>query len=471
MANDRKNSRSQSNDSLEVNLREIVKQKLQEERATEILENNQAVTFNVSDEDIESAASNARSKIPAQVLAQYFREMAVLLEAGFPVLRALRIAGRGKTSPLMSAALTKVANQVENGTALWRAMQSHPRIFPYLAVSVVRAGEASGTLDEAMVYLADSLEYEADVRLKVRSAFDYPIFFSGLTLAVVAAMIFLVLPRFQDVYRNLSAIKKVSSQGFEFLLAVRAVFPWVLLFGGIGVFLLWTLFRSRSIMALEKLKLRIPIFGKLLVYSDMTRFAKTLSVQVKSSVPILDALRLSRLVVNNRELQKMVHEIRLSAEQGGQLAEPVRKYSIVPDTVVDMIEVGEESGSLDNSLEHLAKMMGTKMESIISRLTALLQPILLLVMGTIVVGIFVMMITPYFQVLDAVQSMGLQPMGSDPAIEASTNNKRRRPSVRKRRPARRTAPAPSRSKASNTKTGVQTDKKVTPMKAPAPRQR
>lgn len=444
---DRKPPKGQSSDSLEVNLREIVKQKLQEERASEILESTSLAAVRVEEEDIE-VASTGRLKVSIQVLAQYFRELSVLLESGFPILRALRIAGRGRTSPLISAALTQVANQVENGTALWRAMQSHPRIFPHLAISIVRAGEASGTLDEAMEYLADSLEYEADVRLKVRSAFDYPIFFSALTLGVISAMIFLVLPRFQEVYKNLSAIRKVSSDGFEFLLALRTVFPWVLLFGGLGIFLLWTLFRSRKIMLLEKLKLRIPIFGKLLVYSDMTRFAKTLSVQVKSSVPILDALRLSRLVVNNRELQKMVHEIRVSAEQGSQLAEPVRKYSVVPDTVVDMIEIGEESGSLDSSLEHLAKMMGTKMEVTISRLTALLQPVLLIVMGGLVVGIFVMMITPYFQVLDAVQNMGLQPMGSDPSISKEGK--------------RRSAPKAVRSG----KTRVKVDNKLHNMKPP-----
>lgn len=453
MANERKN-RNQSTDSLEVNLREMVKQRLQDERATEILDNQPTTTTAASPEDTGATGGRRSVRVDAQALAQYFRELSVLLQAGFPILRALRITGRGKSSPLMSAALTKVANQVENGTALWRAMQSHPHVFPHLAVSIVRAGEASGTLDEALIYLSDSLEYEAQVRLKVRSAFDYPIFFSILTLLILSALIFLVLPRFEEVYKNLSMIQKISSDGFEFLLALKVIFPWVLLFGFIGVFLLWALFRSRRFFFLEKLKLRIPVFGKLLVYADLTRFAKTLSVQIKSSVPILDALRLSRLVIDNRELQQMAHEIRNSAEQGGQLAEPIKKYTVVPDTAVDMVEIGEESGSLDKSLDYLAKVLQTKMESTISRLTALLQPILLLVMGGLVVGIFVIMITPYFQVLDAVQTMGLQPMGTDPA-----------PVVRKA-PSRRTPPAAIR-RAAPVK--IKVDDRVLPMKPNPPR--
>jgi type II secretory pathway component PulF len=410
-------------------LRQAVKQKLQEERATEILEQELAPTVD-DPEEPEKIWQAGVGRVSTVSLAQYFRELSVLLTAGFPLLRALRVIGHGQSHRLMSATMTQVAKQVEGGSALWRAMEQHPRVFPPIVVSTVRAGEASGTLEEALEYLSENLEYEAEVRTKVRSAFDYPIFFGFLTTVILAFMFLVVLPRFQEVYAQLSFAKDIRSPYFHTLLQIKQVFPWFLLFGSLICVFVWSAFRSRRFLALEKLKLRIPIFGRLLLISDLTRFSKTLSVQSRSSVPILESLRLCRLVVDNRELQNVVSEIETSVEQGGSIVGPLGRHPLIPRTMVDLVEVGEESGSLSITMNHLSKLFQAQIETMISRLTALMQPFLLLLMGGVVVVVFVGMLTPYFEVLDKLQMSGF---GPGAVVTDSKNAKKAKPKPRKRK--------------------------------------
>lgn len=389
-------------------LKEQVKQRLHEERSNELL-TRELPELTSESVDPEIVWSKGFKRVSVGTLSQYFRELSVLLQAGFPLLRALRVIGHGRSHRLMSATLTHVAIQVENGIALWRAMEQHPRIFPPIVISTIRAGESSGTLEEALEHLADSLEYEADVRSKVRSAFDYPIFFGVLTLAILLFLFLVVLPRFQEVYAQLDHGGAVQSPYFQALLLIQTMLPWLIGIGGCAGVAIVYAFKSRRFMLLEKIKLRIPLFGRLLLFSDLTRFSKTLSVQARNSVPILESLRLCRLVLDNRELKDVVEQMETHVEQGGSLSGILHQHPLIPRAMVDLVEVGEESGSLSTTMDYLSKMLQNKLENMISRLTALLQPFLLLVMGSVVIVVFVAMLTPYFEVLDRLQNAGLGP--------------------------------------------------------------
>ena len=395
-------------------------------------------------------------KVSLEYVALFLRELSVLLKAGFPLLRALNLLGKSQTTPRLSKAIRAVATEVEEGGSFWKAASRHPGIFRPISVAIIRAGESSGTLEDALDYLADSTEYEAEVRGSVRNALTYPIFFAVLVLVALGVILLGVVPQFGEMYNAVTGSMDGSSSVekswiFSTLLALSAgfkgYFTAVILIGAGVIGGLWYVFASKKFMSAEKLKLRIPIFGRLMVLGDLTRLSNTLAVLLQTGVPILQALELVRGVADNLEMQSAVDEMYKSAERGGSLGEPLREFGVIPPLAVDMLIVGEESGSLQTSLEHLGKTLQNNIERLVARITSLIQPVLLVLMGTVVVVIFLALFIPYFDLLSQFRpggSGGLKTMTKAEAVKLEAKQKKQRAIAKKRAAAKRRALARKR---------------------------
>lgn len=339
------------------------------------------------------------------MIAQKFRELAVLLQAGFPLLKALRLLAKGKTSRPLATALEDVAQQVEDGSPLWRAMASRPSAFPPITVSIVRSGEASANLEDSLVYIADTLEYEVETRNKVGNALTYPTFFVFVGFLFIGLLLGFILPQFKSMYAEFTRAsgQKIESQIFHILMGIqRNTFGiFAITLSSIAVVVM--LFKSKQFFALEKFKLRAPIFGRLLSFSELSRFTRTLSLLIRSGIPLLQALTLCKSVMDNLETKRLVGDMADCVERGASMVEAMEKYSIIPYMMTDMIKVGEESGSLEQTLMHLSRMMQTRLERAIARLTALIQPVVLLLMGGVVTFLILGLFMPYFEMLERLQ--------------------------------------------------------------------
>lgn len=339
------------------------------------------------------------------MIAQKFRELSVLLQAGFPLLKALRLLSQGKTSRPLALALKDVAQQVEDGSPLWRAMASRPSAFPPIAVSIVRAGEASANLEDSLVYIADTLEYEVETRNKVGNALTYPAFFVIIGFLFIGLLLGFILPQFKSMYAEFTRAsgQGIKSDVFHILMWVQrntfSIFAVTLSSLAVLVMLL----KSKQFYVLEKLKLRTPVFGRLLSFSELTRFSRTLSLLVRSGIPLLQALTLCKTVMDNSETKRLVGDMADCVERGASMVEAMEKYSVVPYMMTDMVKVGEESGSLEQTLMHLSTMLQTQLERAIARLTALIQPIVLVLMGGVVMFLILGLFMPYFELLDKLQ--------------------------------------------------------------------
>ena len=334
----------------------------------------------------------------------FCRQFATMMQAGITVLQILKIQAQQLENALLRARLSDIALKVERGGDLAGALEENSDLFPQIVISMVEAGEAGGILDEVMERLADHFENQHDLEEKIRSATMYPIIVSGLAVAVMALMVFFVLPSFAGIF---------DEMGFEMPLLTRALLAlshfaisyWYLF---VAALLLVVLALRRYLATeqgrerLDNLQMRLPLYGK--IYSTMivARFARTLSTLMASGVDLVQSLELMEKVINNTALAAALVEARRMIRQGEPLALPLAASGLFPPMLVEMVHIGEESGALDGMLARTADFYEGELTFILDRLSSIIEPVMLIAVGLFVGLLLISIIQPMFGIYELI---------------------------------------------------------------------
>jgi type IV pilus assembly protein PilC len=344
-------------------------------------------------------------RVKLKDLAVFSRQFATMINSGLSLLRALTILGEQTANKRLAQIILLVRAEVEKGVSLSAAMAKHPKAFNRLYVSMVRAGEVGGFLDQVLVKVAETFEKEVALRGKIKSAMTYPVVVFAMVLMIVAAMLLFIVPTFESLYESLGGTLPLPTRVLMGASnALRRFFFLVIIAAGLLVFGLrrWKA-TQRGRYALDKFKLKVKVFGPLFHKSALSRFSRTLSTLIRSGVPILQALEIVGETVNNAVISRAVRDVQDSVREGESLATPLAKHATFPPMVVQMMAVGEETGALEVMLAKVADFYDQEVEAAVASLTSLIEPILIAVMGAAVGGMVVALYMPLFNIINLVK--------------------------------------------------------------------
>jgi type IV pilus assembly protein PilC len=351
-----------------------------------------------------------RSVQPGSV-ALFARQLATMMAAGLPLVRALRSIARDHHDRRLSGILVQVTDDVQKGDALATALGRHPRAFGEVFVSLVQTGEVSGSLDDVLGQTAGYLERAELLRLKVEAALRYPTFILSFAGAVLLAMFFKIVPMFSDIY---SRFKVQLPAPTRLLLAISGALTHnlllVLFIGGFAGFALAMWLRSEDgKVRFDALKFQVPLFGSLVRMYAMTRYARTLGILVGSGTNILHALRVLRPVPGNRMVARAVDSVRTQVEGGASLSRAMAETGVFPDMLVQMTATGEETGRLDEMLMRTADFYEQRVTAKVEGLSSLVEPVAIVLLGLVIALMLVALYLPIFNLGHAMQSGMLGP--------------------------------------------------------------
>jgi type IV pilus assembly protein PilC len=346
-----------------------------------------------------------RQRVKGRDLAVFARQFATMINAGLTMLRALAILSEQTVNPNLAKAVDGLRNDVETGASLSQALARHPKVFNQLFVSMVRAGEASGVLDTVLAQLATTLERQAHLRSKIRSAMAYPVAVLCLVSAIATAMLIFVVPMFKSMYKQVGGTLPAPTQVLLHVSSIfKSDFPILVVVAVIAVVVSRRALRTEGGRTTwDGLKLRIPIFGRLVHKTAMSRFARTLSVLLRSGVPILESLEITAGAVGNSVLATAVRDVQSAVKTGEPMARPLANHRIFPAMVTQMMAVGEETGALDEMLEKISGFYDQEIESLVDALTSLIEPLLIVFMGVVVGGMVICLYLPMFNIINAIK--------------------------------------------------------------------
>jgi general secretion pathway protein F len=338
-------------------------------------------------------------RIKRKEITALTREMAALIAAGIPIPQALEGLGEEEESPALQAVLRGVSAAVRQGAALSSALEDHPRLFNKLYVSMIRVGEEAGVLPKVMQDLATLLEHEDEVRGEVVAAVSYPVFVLGFGLVTVTVLLGVVLPRLfsmlEDMLQVLPWPTLVLLKASQLL---QGYWP-LLLVAGVGSVagLRWYLRRPDGALLWDRVKLKLPLMGAVFRSAALGRFARTLGILAKSGVSLLPALKIVEHTIGNLVLARLIAQVAEETRGGDSLATPLRRLGVFPRTVIQMINVGEETGKLDEMLLRVADLEERQMRARTKTLISLLGPALIVGVGALVGFMVIAVLLPIFR--------------------------------------------------------------------------
>lgn len=346
-----------------------------------------------------------RRKVPTAELANATRQLATLLGAGLPLDEALATVSGQLEQPLLARTLGQVREEVVQGQALHAALEEHGGVFPPLYINMVRVGENSGTLDQVLERLADFLEDQARLRSRIRSAMAYPVLMAVIGTGVLFFLLAFVVPKVTRMLEDLDQALPLPT-----LLLIRSsdfLMNWWWLLLALLALAAAGLFRygrtEKGSWAFNRLLLRLPVVGRLNLLIATSRLTRTLGTLLKSGVPLLSALDIARNIMQNRVLRQTIEETTAAVREGEGLAEPLRRSGVFPPMVAQMAAVGEKSGEIEQMLFRVADTYEHQVEMAIDGMLSLLEPLMILLMGSVVGFIVMAILLPIFQ---ASQGMG-----------------------------------------------------------------
>jgi type IV pilus assembly protein PilC len=344
-------------------------------------------------------------RIKIRDVAVFSRQFSTMINSGLSLLRALSVLADQTENRALTNVILEVKGDVEKGTSLSAALEKHPKAFSQLYVSMVKAGEAGGVLDETLNRLADTLEGQVALRAKIKSAMTYPVVVFSLVLLIVTAMLIFVVPMFEDLYADLGGTLPLPTKvllGVSGLMTKYWYISLAAIVGGVWGFKRW-IATDTGRGHFDLIKLKMPVFGGLVHKSAISRFSRTLSVLVRTGVPILQAMDIVAETAGNTVVARAVRDVQSSVKEGESLAEPLTHHPVFPPMVVQMMAVGEETGALDTMLAKVADFYDREVEATVDALTSLIEPLLIVVMGASVGGMLVALYMPMFNVVNLIE--------------------------------------------------------------------
>ncbi|MBN8487249.1 MAG: type II secretion system F family protein [Burkholderiales bacterium] len=319
-------------------------------------------------------------------LLLFSRQLNTLLRAGVPILRALGGLIESAANPAMRATLASVRQTLESGRELSQALASHPAVFDAFYIAMVRVGEATGRLDEVFLRLFRHLEFEQFMRQQVRSALRYPSFVVAAMVIAVAVINLFVIPAFDQVFRNFGAELPWMTRMLMATSAFTVQFGWLLALGAVAGFVALRRWAATPAGRLvwDRLKLRLPVAGKIVHKATLSRFARSFALSLRSGVPVAQALAVVSQTVDNRWIGQRVEGIRDSVERGETILRAAALAGIFTPVVLQMIAVGEETGAVDELMDEVADLYARDVEYELKTLSQQIEPILIVFLGVLV---------------------------------------------------------------------------------------
>jgi general secretion pathway protein F len=345
------------------------------------------------------SAQGRSASLSVQELSVVSRQLGTLLVAGLPLVDALGILIEQSDKKAVKSLLADVREEVRGGKALSAVLERYPRDFSSIYVHMVRAGEASGALDHILFRLADFLEKQLALKHKVTNAALYPALMLVVGVVVLFFLMTFVVPKITAVFADLKQAlpwPTVVLMGISRFLAEY----WLFLLGGIGLALAGVqrlLKTPAGRLAADRFLLKLPLIGDVARMVSISRLAGTLATMLASGVQLLDALDVAKRVMNNRVLERAVEDARRNIREGQPVAEPLKRSGEFPPLVTHMIAVGEKSGEMEEMLRRIAQIYDGEVDRVITRLTSLLEPVMILIMGVVVFFIVVAILLPIFE--------------------------------------------------------------------------
>ncbi len=350
-------------------------------------------------EKIGKKGKTAGGKVALQDLVIFTRQLATMIDAGLAMVQSLQALAEQTTNKVMRDVIRDVCTRVEGGDSFSEALQKHPKVFNRLYVCMVGAGEKGGLLAEILARLAVYLENAARLRKKVKSATMYPIVVTVVAICITTFLLIKVVPVFGEIYSGFGA--KLPGPTL-FLVGVSNIvkhYFWVFLIAGGGLVYGWMHFiktkAGREFW--DSRRIKFPVFGQIAHKICLARFTRTLASLIRSGVPILEVLHIVSQTVGNVVMEKAIQAAAVDIEQGEGISAALGKHPVFPNMIIRMITAGEQTGKIDNMLERVSDFLDEEIETTLSGLTSLIEPILIVFLGVVVGGMVVCMFLPIFK--------------------------------------------------------------------------
>ncbi|MGC8667591.1 MAG: type II secretion system F family protein [Chthonomonadales bacterium] len=354
-------------------------------------------------------------------LSIFSRQFSTMIDAGVSLVRALDVLGEQTANPKLKRIIMDIQQEVESGQTLSKAMSKYPKTFTPLYVGLVRAGEVGGVLEEALQRLAGFLEKDMELRRKVKAALTYPTIVVIVAVGIVLGLCTFIVPKFVELFRDLG-VKELPTMtqmlvDFSDFLKNRW---WMGLIIVVAVYMALKYFGTTRIgrRVIDRVKLKVPVFGKLHHKIALARFSRTLGTLLVSGVPILQALETVAGTVGNGIIADAIMEARARIREGDRINDPLEKSRMFPPMVVHMVSIGEESGALDHMLTKIADFYEQEVDATLQSLTAAIEPMLIVFLGFAVGFIVISMFMPLIQVIQNLTSGGGGDHGAGEATSA-----------------------------------------------------
>ena len=355
-------------------------------------------------EKISKKGKTKGGKVRLTDLVIFTRQLATMVDAGITIVQSLQALGEQTTDKIMRDTIIDVSTRVESGESLSEALMKHPKAFNKLYVSMVGAGEKGGLLAEILQRLSTYLENTERLRKKVKTALMYPATVTFVAIAITIFLLVRVIPTFKDIYSSFNA-KLPAPTMFMISLSEIVKHYLLLLLVGIGAVIWgWLYFikttPGRAFWDAKRIKL--PIFGAIAHKICLARFTRTLASLVRSGVPILEVLQIVSQTVGNVSMEKAIKISASDIERGEGISNALGKHPIFPSMIIRMMRAGEQTGNIDNMLERISNFLDEEIETVLSGLMSLIEPLLIVVLGVIIGGMVICMFLPIFNLANIV---------------------------------------------------------------------
>jgi len=337
----------------------------------------------------------ASGAVPLKALTAFTRQIATLLEAGIPLLRTLRSTGEQEESRRLVGVLDQIILDIESGCTFSEALSRHPKVFSRIYVTMVRAGEASGSLEDALARLAEFMERAARLRAKIKSALIYPAAVLFVTSAIITGLSIFVIPKFRELFRDFTGTGLPAFT--EYVLNASAIIKDNILYAGALVAVMIIAYKliqrhRAGRTAVDRIKVKLPVLGRINRKVAIARFARVLGTLLQNGVPMLQSLNIARDTASNMVLASAIQHTHDRVQDGDTLCAPLQASRVFPSTVLSMIDVGEQSGALPQMLLKVADNYEEEVDNAIAAALSLLEPVLIiflaLIVGAVVIALF-----------------------------------------------------------------------------------
>lgn len=365
------------------------------------LRRQQIVVTAVKERGKELAFARFGGKVPPKLLAIFTRQFSVMIDAGLPLVQCLEILATQQEHKVFRSVLIQVQQDVESGSNLADAMRKHPKVFSDLYSNMVAAGEAGGILDTILQRLAAYIEKSVKLNSQVKSALIYPVAVISIAIIVVMIILWKVIPVFASLFAQLGAELPFPTVVVIAMSNFIGDFWWLIGIVSVGVVVFlkryYKTYKGRRV--LDKIMLKLPVFGLLLRKIAVARFCRTLATLTSSGVPILDGLLITAKTAGNSIVEDAIMATRKSVEEGKTISEPLADTDVFPPMVIQMIAVGEQTGALDTMLSKIAEFYEDEVDIAVASLMKLLEPLMIAFLGVVIGGIVIAMYMPMFALI------------------------------------------------------------------------